>query len=155
MTTATSGTGTSGTGLSVVRAAGLLATHLTGHGLPEPVSLIVTTGWEQVKVSAQLPCATVPEVAGDLLAWINTLGTVTVQAWRPPEGDRVHLSIAAILADLVDAVELNVFAGAKDDPALFADLNPGERRAVSLDELRGWTVPATASPVPEAPEAQR
>ncbi|HET9258118.1 MAG TPA: hypothetical protein VFO16_23380 [Pseudonocardiaceae bacterium] len=146
---------TADNGVSVVRAAELLAVHLADHDLPQPVSLTVTTGWERSKVSAQLRCATVPEVAGDLLAWAITLSTIAVQAWSPPEGNRVHLSIAATLADPAGSVELDVFAGATDSPSLFADLNPGEHRAVSLDELRGWAASTTASPAPGTPETQR
>jgi hypothetical protein len=81
---------------------------------------------------------TVPEVASEVLAWADTLTTVTVQAWRTPTGDRVYLSMTSTLCGPAGTVELTVFGGAEHDPALIGDLAPGEYRAVTLGELRTW-----------------
>jgi len=85
-------------------------------------------------------------VAADLLAWADTLTTVTVQAWRPPSGDRVHLSIASTLTGPAGAVELDVYGGTDDNPALFADLAPGDYRTVSLGHLRTWAASTADTP---------
>ena len=79
-----------------------------------------------------------------MLAWAETLTTVTVQAWRPPAGDRVHLSMASALGGPAGIVELAVFGGADHDPALVGDLAPGEYRAVTLGELRTWAASLTS-----------
>lgn len=81
---------------------------------------------------------TLPGIAADLLAWADTLTTVTIAAWRPPSGNRVHLSITSTLASPVDHVELEVFGGANYCPTLFADLEPDERQAATLANLRTW-----------------
>jgi hypothetical protein len=120
-------------GVTFVQAAELLAAHLAGHQLPEPSSLTV----------AQVHSATVASVAAQLLAWADTLTTVTAQAWRPPDGDRVHLSIASTLTGPADTVELDVYGGADADPALFSDLAPGEHRTVPLGHLRTWAASAS------------
>jgi hypothetical protein len=148
------------TGMTFVQAATLLAGHLTDHPLPEPVSLTVVTRWGHSKLTAQLCPNTVPAIAGELLAWADTLSAVTVTAWRPPEGDRVHLSLTSALTSPAGAIELTVFGGAEYDPARFADLTPGQRRSVSLVELRAWaadapTTTATSPILPAASETPR
>jgi hypothetical protein len=147
------------TGMSFAHAAELLAAHLAEHALHEPVFLTVTTRWGHSEVSVQLRPDTVPELAGELLAWIDTLPAITITAWRPPESERVHLSLASTLTDPAAAVALTVYGGAKDDdPIRFADLTPGQCRGVSLSELRTWAAgepTTTGSPVPDAPGARR
>jgi hypothetical protein len=134
-------------GMSFVQAATLLAAHLAEHALPKPASLTVTTRWRHSEITAQLCPNTVPGIAGDLLAWVGTLSAVTVTAWRPSEGDRVHLSITSTLTSPVGAIELTVFGGTEHDPARFADLTPGQRRSVSLAELRAWAQDAPTSTI--------
>lgn len=134
---------TTSTGVIFVHAAQLLATHLADHELPEPASLQVVTRAGQSEVRAQVHSLTVPRVAAELLAWADTLTTVTVQAWRPPNGASVHLSIASTLTGAAGAVELDVYGGAADDPGLFADLAPGQRWDVPLGHLRTWAASAT------------
>src|SRR2546423_10856200 len=85
------------TGVTFVQAAEMLAAHLADHTLPEPTSLRVNTTGVHSEVMAQLRSTTVPTVVTDLLAWADTLTTVTVQAWRGPAGGRGHLSIASTL----------------------------------------------------------
>lgn len=148
-------TSTATTGVALLHAAAsLLAAHLTEHGLPEPVSLTVMTGAHRPEVQAQVHPQTVAGVAAELLAWAQTLSPVTVTAWRPPHGDRVHLSMTATLG----AVGMDVYGGVGYDPTLFAELASGHDRAVSLDQLHAWaqsTSTITGSAALEAHRAQR
>ncbi|MGH3766395.1 MAG: hypothetical protein ACRDTX_14805 [Pseudonocardiaceae bacterium] len=121
-----------------VQAAHLLATHLTEHGLPEPASLEVISTAHRSRLTAQVHFLNVPRIAAELLTWADTLTTVTVQAWRPPSGDRVHLSIVSALIGPAGSMELTIFGGAEHDPAMLGDLALGERRTVTLGELRTW-----------------
>ncbi|MGH3807195.1 MAG: hypothetical protein ACRDRU_11295 [Pseudonocardiaceae bacterium] len=121
-----------------VYAAHLLATHLTERDPPEPVSLEAISTAHRSRLTAQVHFLTVPSIAAELLAWADTLTTVTVQATRLPSGHRVHLSIASVLIGPAGTVELTIFGGADHDPALLGDLAPGEHRRVTLGELRTW-----------------
>ncbi|MBV8995217.1 MAG: hypothetical protein JO287_16305 [Pseudonocardiales bacterium] len=131
-------TTTPATGVIFVQAATMLAIHLADHALPEPASLRVNTSGLHSDVMAQLRSTAVPTVARDLLAWADTVPTVTVQAWRVLAGDRVHLSIASTLTGPTGAVELDVFGAVDYDPARFADLTAGDRCKVPLRQLRAW-----------------
>jgi hypothetical protein len=131
---------TSTIGTTLVQAAHLLATHLADHALPEPASLEVISRAHQSRLTVQVHSMTVPKIATEMLAWADTLTTVTAQAWRPPTGDRVHLSMASTLSSPAATVELNIFGGADHDPVLVGHLAPGEHRAVTLGELRTWAV---------------
>jgi hypothetical protein len=115
------------------------------------VSLSVTTRWGRSEVIAQLGSTTVAGAAGKLLAWAETLTTVTVTAWRPPESDRVHLSLTSTLTSPTGAVELYVFAATKDGPVWFTDLTCGHRRSLSLTELRHWAATTTDNLAPGTP----
>jgi hypothetical protein len=138
---------TSGTGVSLVQAATMLATHLAEHTLPEPAYLRVNTRHGHSEVAAQLHATTLGTVATDLLAWATTLPTVTSEAWRVRTGDRVHLSITSTLTGPAGAIELDVFGAVDYDPARFADLAAGDRRTVSLGQLRSWaTLDVPGSP---------
>jgi hypothetical protein len=138
------------TGVTFVAAAQLLAAHLADHVLPQPASLTVTSSDRRSEVTVQLDSLTVPMVALELLAWADTLTTVTVGAWRPPAGDRVHLSIAGTLIGPTGTVSLDVYGGADHNPALIADLEPGQRVALSLGQLRTWA--ASVSNTGRGPE---
>src|SRR6476661_6938950 len=105
-------TTTSTSGATFVQAAHLLATHLADHALPEPFSLEVISRARHSRLTVQVRSMTVPEIASEVLGWVDTLTTVTVQAWRPPTGDRVHLSMASTLSGPAGTVELAVFGGA-------------------------------------------
>ena len=129
-------TTTSITGVTFVAAAQLLAAHLADHGLPQPASLTVTSSDRRSEVTVQLDSLNVALVAVELLAWADTLTTVTVSVWRPPAGDRVHLSLASTLTGPTGTVNLDVYGGADHNPALIADLEPGQRVALSLGQLR-------------------
>jgi hypothetical protein len=132
--------------LALMQAAELVATHLAEHELPEPASLQVMTRAGRSEASAQVHSLTVARVAADPLAWADTLATVTIQVWRPSHGDMVHLSIASTLASPAVTVDLDVYGGADDGPALFADLAPGEHCTVSLGRLRTWAASTTGTP---------
>jgi hypothetical protein len=125
-------------GATFVQVVRLLARHLADHALPQPVCLEVISRAHRSRLTVQVQSMTVPEVAAAVLGWADTLTTVTVQAWRSPAGDRVHLSMASALDGPAGTVELTVFGGADHDPALVGDLAPGEYRAVTLGELRTW-----------------
>jgi hypothetical protein len=122
------------TGVTIVNAAQLLAAHLAHHQLPELASLTV----RRSEVTAQVQTHRVPRVAADLLAWADTLSTVTGTAWRTLDGESVHLSITSTLTSPVGAVALEVYGGTGEDPVHFADLSAGEYRDVSLGQLRTW-----------------
>jgi hypothetical protein len=129
--------------MTFVQAARLLAEHLTDHALPEPVSLEVISKAQRSRITAQVSPLTLSEVAAELLAWADTLTTVTVQAWRPPTGHRVHLSMTSTLGGATGPVELTVFGGTDHDPAAVGELTPDEHRAVTLGELRTWATNAS------------
>jgi hypothetical protein len=120
--------------MTIVNAAQLLAAHLVHHQLPELASLTV----RRSEVTVQVQTHTVPKVAAELLAWADTLSTVTGTAWRTLDGQSVHLSITSSLTGPAGAVVLEVYGGTGDDPVHFADLPPCEYRDVSLGQLRTW-----------------
>ncbi|MGH3826309.1 MAG: hypothetical protein ACRDQX_03920 [Pseudonocardiaceae bacterium] len=132
--------------VSVVQAARLLATHLTVHTLPEPALLELFSQTRQTGARVQVCPWTVHGIAAELLTWADTLTTVTVQSWRPPDGDRVHLSMDSTLSDPAGTVKLTIFGGADHDPALVGALASGEHRAVTLGELRTWAADASHLP---------
>jgi hypothetical protein len=147
-------------GVTFAHAAATLAEHLADHALPEPASLTVTTSYGHSTVTAQLRGTTLPGVAAGLIAWADTLGVITVEAWRPPERDRVHLSILGTITGSTGAVELKVFGGVEHDPLRFADLQRDKCQGVSLSmgQLRTWaTNPSTTmdTPILDAPGTAR
>jgi hypothetical protein len=151
MTTTTSG-------VTFAYAAALIAGHLADHALTEPASLSVTTSYGHSTVTAQLRGTTLPGVAGDLLAWADTLSLVTVEAWRPPERDRVHLSLLGTLTGSTGAVDLKVYGVVDFDFVRFADLQPDKCQGVSLSlgQLRTWgATPSTTTDIILVLEAAR
>jgi hypothetical protein len=126
------------TSVALVLAATRLAAHLAERSLPEVVSLEVETRNMLSELTVQLGSTSLPTLAGELLTWAGTLTTVTVTAWRVPHGERVHLSLASTLSGPPPTIELDVFGGVNHDPKYFADLEPGEHRAIPLAQLRTW-----------------
>jgi hypothetical protein len=137
---------TSTIGATFVQAAHLLVTHLADHVLPVRVCLEVISRTRQSRLTVQVHSMTVPEVATEVLAWADTLTTVTVQAWLPAAGHRVHLSMASTLNGAAGTVELIIFGAADHDPVIVGDLAPGEYRAVTLGELHTWATDASHPP---------
>jgi hypothetical protein len=131
---------TSLTGRSLAQAASLLTTHLTHHALPELASLMVSTGiGRRLEITAQLHSPTTPALASALLAWAETLSTVTTHTWRPPHGERVHLSLHSTLTSPTGVlVELCVYGAVTYHPTHFPDLAPGQQRPISPEQLRTW-----------------
>jgi hypothetical protein len=127
-------------GVTFAHAAATLAEHLADHALPEPVSLSVATSYGDSTVTAQLRGNTVSGVAGDLIAWADTLSLVTVEAWRSPERNRVHLSIQGTLTGSAGAVELKIYGVVDFESIQFVDLQPDKCQDVSLPlrQLRTW-----------------
>lgn len=122
-----------------VRLADLLAVvreHLVRFELPEPLGV-------QVRSYPLVDCALasfhlaehdLSEVAGVLLAWVDTLSGVSLSVWRPPSSDSVHIELSGRLADSPVEVWSGVQAA-----ALLACLEPGQRRTERLGLLRTWT----------------
>jgi hypothetical protein len=137
---------TTTTSATFMQAAHLLAAHLTDHPLPQPASLQVITRAGHSQARAQVHSDTAPTVAADLLAWADTLTTITIQAWRPPHGANVHLSLTTTLTGPTGTIELDVYGGADDDSDLFADLAPDQHWDISLEHLRTWATHATDTP---------
>ncbi|MBV9445191.1 MAG: hypothetical protein JO345_04760 [Streptosporangiaceae bacterium] len=139
-------------GASFLHAAHLLAAHLAEHPLPPSASLELRTRRPaDSKLTVQLRGTTRAEIAAGLLSWASTLSVVTAGAWRPPEGRWVHLSLASSLTGPGATAELDVFGGADDHHGWFADLEPGQRRTVSLDQLRTWAASQPGAHAPEQP----
>jgi hypothetical protein len=121
----------------------LLATlgeHLTGFELPALASVHLTIGMAGPQVCVQLDCHRQPPViAADLLAWADTLTQTSAEAWRPPHGDTVHLSITGRLPC---GTEIQIYeAVAVTDVRVGADLAPGARTTLPLAALRHLTTP--------------
>ena len=136
----------SSTGIAFVQAAERLAAHLADHQLPEPALMGVTLMWGHPQARVQLHSQSLAEVAVGLLTWARTLSTITVEAWRAPQGNRVQLSIISALTSITGGIELDVYGDCAHDPILITDLTPGDKRAVSLRELRAWAASNSGAP---------
>jgi hypothetical protein len=114
-----------------------LADHLTAFDLP--AALASTSVHQEItghSVTVQLCCRVHPDLAAALLAWADTLTGVTAEAWRPPSGDSVHLSITG---RLTDGSPVTVYGGLSRTVQVFGPyLEPGDRRALPLTVLREW-----------------
>jgi hypothetical protein len=109
-------------------------THLAAFELPALWSVDVTASAVGPKVNVQLDCHRAPEVADGLLAWVDTLSEVTVEAWRVPSGDSVHL---LVIGRLSDGATVRVY-GAVPFTGLDVgvDLAPDARTTIPLTVLR-------------------
>ena len=111
-----------------------IRTHLTEFDLPDLYSVNVTRSLSGPSVSAQLACHAPPQIAGALLAWVDTLTEVTAEAWRVPSGDCVHLSV---IGRLPSGASVRVYGGvAFTEHGVGADLAPDARSTVPLAVLR-------------------
>ncbi len=85
-------------------------------------------------MSAQLACHHPPQIATGLLAWADTLTEVTIEAWRVPSGDTVHLSV---IGRLPGGVSIRVYGGVPfTERGIGADLAPDASTTVPLAVLR-------------------
>ena len=111
-----------------------LRAHLTAFELPELYSVNVITASGGPTVSAQLACHHLPQIATGLLAWADTLTNVTIEAWRVPSGDTVHLSV---IGRISDGVSIRVYGGvAFTEHGIGADLAPDASTTVPWALLR-------------------
>ena len=108
--------------------------HLTEFELPELYSLNVTRSFSGPNVSAQLACHQPSEIASALLSWADTLTGGTVEAWRAPSGDCVHLSV---IGRLPGGVSVRVYGGVPyTEHGIGSDLVPDASTSVPLAVLR-------------------
>ncbi len=108
--------------------------HLTEFELPELYSVNLTKSLSGPSVTAQLACHTLPQIADALLAWADTLTDATVEAWRVPRGDCVHLSV---IGRLSSGASVAVYGGVDfTDHSIGKDLTPDAHTTVPLTVLR-------------------
>ena len=108
--------------------------HLAAFELPELWSVNITASSVGPRASVQLAEHQPPEIARGLLIWADTLADVTVEAWRVPCGDCVHLSVTG---ELADGTAVCVFGGVPfTGRGLGAELEPDSGTVVPLATLR-------------------
>jgi hypothetical protein len=110
-----------------------VADHLERHELPAPVGVTIRSYGRAVTV--QLHQVGLHRVSGALLAWARTLAEVTVEAWRSPAGDSVHLTVAGRLPS---GLLIEVYDGVPFTPMAFPDLPVDAKQEVELGVLHGW-----------------
>ena len=111
-----------------------LRAHLTDFELPGLYSIHITQSLSGPNVTAQLACQTLPQIADALLAWADTLTSATVEAWRVPRGDTVHLSV---IGRLSTGTRVAVYGGVDfTDHSIGKDLAPDAHTTVPLTVLR-------------------
>lgn len=127
------------TPMTTAQLAELVTSHITKHHLPEPASLSLTVHTpERQQVCVQLRSHGLADTATGLLAWANTHATVTLQAWRPPTGDRVHLELNTTLTGTHGTADLLVYGGVSGDAVSGLALEPGQRCLLALGRLTTW-----------------
>ena len=114
-----------------------LSEHLITFDLPSPIwSTTVQREFSGHAVTVQLHCRVLPALAGALLEWADTLTDVAAEAWRPPSGHSVHLTVAG---RLITGTPLKVYGGLSHAVQVFGPyLEPGERHSIPLGLLRQW-----------------
>jgi hypothetical protein len=87
-------------------------------------------------VLIQLRTSQLPELAAGLLGWADTITNVSAEAWRPPTGTSVHLTVTGRLHD---STLVKVYSGVPYTVDVFGpDLQPDGRQSLGLSVLRGW-----------------
>jgi hypothetical protein len=125
--------------MTTAQLAELITSHITQHGLPEPASLNLTVhAMQHQQVQVQLRTHDLADAAAGLLAWANTHATVTLQAWLPPTGSRVHLDLNTTLTSAHGTADLLVYGGVDADGVAVLALEPGQRCQVPLSRLTAW-----------------
>lgn len=113
--------------------------HFDQFELPELYSVHMITASDKPTVTMQLAAHHPSQIATGLLAWADTLTSVTAEAWRVPSGDSVHLSV---IGQLPKGVTVRVYSGvAFTQRGIGADLPPGGRKTVPLAALRHLATP--------------
>jgi hypothetical protein len=85
----------------------------------------------------QLRAGQLAGLAAGLLGWADTITGVTAEAWRPPTGVSVHLTVTGRL--LHDSTPVKVYGGVPYTADVFGpDLQPDGRQSLGLSVLRGW-----------------
>ena len=108
--------------------------HLAEFELPELYSINITKSLSGPSMTAQLACHTLPQIADALLAWADTLTDTTIEAWRVPRGDTVHLSV---IGQLSGGASVAVYGGmAFTGHSIGKDLAPDASTTVALTVLR-------------------
>ncbi|HEV7976139.1 hypothetical protein [Amycolatopsis sp.] len=107
--------------------------HLERHDLAAPVGINIATYGRSVTIHLQ--ATGLGDVCAALLCWARSLADVTVEAWRPPTGDSVHLNVAGRLPT---GLLVHVYAGVPFDAATFPDLPTGARHDLSVTVLHVW-----------------
>ncbi|MBV8539661.1 MAG: hypothetical protein JO063_01930 [Pseudonocardiales bacterium] len=124
---------------TVVEQLDSLRAHLAAFELPDLCSVNVVTASGEPGVSAQLAAHHPPQIATGLLAWADTLTDLTIEAWRVPSGDSVHLSV---IGRLPEGVTVRVYGGlAFTQRGIGADLAPEGSATVPLAVLRHLAIP--------------
>ncbi|MPZ83422.1 MAG: hypothetical protein GEV28_24735 [Actinophytocola sp.] len=121
-----------------VRILGSVREHLATRPVAAGIAsvAVAVNSIEGEHATVHLHSLELPELAGALLGWADTLTEITASAWRPPPGDRVHLSVSG---QLDDGLAVTVYGGVAYVETMFgADLAPGGRHSVALGVLRGW-----------------
>ncbi|MBV9729079.1 MAG: hypothetical protein JO309_06675 [Pseudonocardiales bacterium] len=117
----------------------ILRAHLARFELPQPCSVHLTPFLSTETVSAQLARHTPAQTNAALLAWADTLTTVTAGAWRVPTGEDVHLSVSG---HLPGGVPIRIYAGvAFTTHGIGAELTPGASTTLPLAALRKQLTP--------------
>ena len=118
----------------------VIHTHLVDFELPEMWSVQVVASLLGPQVNVQLTHREPPEIAGALLAWADTLDTVTAESWRVPSGDSVHLSVTGRLPG---GVSVRIYGCLPFPESRFGgDLEPNATTPVPLQTLRHLSVVA-------------
>jgi hypothetical protein len=89
-------------------------------------------------LTVQLAAHRLPDVAGALLTWANTLDDVAAQLWRTRDGRSVHLSVTGRTPC---GIPVLVYGGVSHDSAMFPDLPAGARQDMPVLQLRQWSRP--------------
>lgn len=110
---------------------GALRSHLLGSALPAPVH--VQLDLMTAEISVQVDHACTYRALADLLAWADSLHTVSARWWRTPTGS-LHLTVRG---RTTAGVHVHVYTGLWwRDCAELVQLAEGQDEGVSLAELR-------------------
>jgi hypothetical protein len=111
-----------------------IGAHLAAFELPAVASVHIAAGMPVSPVTVQLTRHTPSAVARGLVAWADTLTQVTVEAWRVPEGDSTHLSVAGLLPS---GTAVRIYGGlSASTGGLGTDLAPDATTTIPLAALR-------------------